>query len=299
MIALRRLAVVLLALLLHAQEMFPPQTHGDMEARLTVQAANQTPVLGLGAVTMTLTVTGPTTLEVEEPHLGDATATWKEERFPETRIVADQRTTWSQVIRLKQVKPGVVPVADVSVRFRDGPGTDWSEAHWIDIFKQARDVPHPPIPPVQSSWLRRWELAPILALVGLLLAVWMFKRRRGKPAPLLPEQHALRELERIEQGLMPPRGDAEVFHTQLSHIVRRFLTERFGLHALQQTTAEFLAAVRQTPDWSAEQQARLRDFFERCDLAKFARARTPPEECRRTAELARELVRQTTRTFAG
>ena len=300
MLARRRLAasglaLLLLGPLLHAQYTFPLEKHGDIEAQLTVSAAKQTPVPGLGEVTLTLTVTGAATLEVAEAHLGDATATWKEERLASTRVVQMQRTTWSQVIRLKQVKPGVAPVADVSVRFRDGPAATWGDAHWIDIFKQVRDMPHPPTPAAESSWLRRWGLVLILALVGLLLmGAWLLKRLRGGPAPLSPAQYVLRELERIEQELMPPQGDAEVFHTQLSHLVRRYLAERFGLHALQQTTTEFLEAVRQTPELSAEQQALLGQFFERCDLAKFARAAASPEECRRNAELARELVRQTT-----
>ena len=222
------LALLLLGPLLHAQFTFdPPQMHGDMEAELTVAVAKQTPVPGLGAVTLTLTVKGPATLEVEEPQLGDATDAWMEARLPSTRIVEDQRTTWSQVIRLKQIKPGVVPVADVAVRFRDGPDATWGEARWVDIFKQVRDVPHPPAPPAQSSSLRRWGLATILGLVGLaLVGAWRMKRRRGGPAPLSPEQYALRELEHMEQDLMPPRGDAEVFHTQLAQVVRRYLAER-------------------------------------------------------------------------
>ena len=117
-------------------------------------------------------------------------------------------------------------------------------------------------------------------------------RRAGAPLP--PEQWALRELERIEQKLMPPQGDAEVFHTQLSHVVRRYLAERFGLHAL---AADHGGISRSRPPTAAGvggAASAVARFFERCDLAKFARASTPPEECRRTAEMARELVRQTT-----
>jgi hypothetical protein len=275
--------------------MFPSVKHGASEAQLTVEAAAQTSVPGLGAVTLTLLVTGPATLEVEEPRLADATAAWKEERLASTRVVQMQRATWSQVIRLKQVKPGVVAVADVSVRFRDGPDAPWGEAQWVDIFKRARDVPHPPMPPPeQASWLRRWGVVVLVGLAGLgLLGAWVMRRRSGGPGPLPPDVYALRELERIEQELMPPRGDAEVFHTQVSHVVRRYLAERFGLHALQQTTAEFLETAGQTPDLAVEQPAQLREFFERCDLAKFARVSAPPEECRRTIELARQIVQQT------
>jgi hypothetical protein len=290
------LALVLLGSLLHAQCTLS-EKRGDMEARLTVEAAKGPPLQGFGALTLTLSVTGPATLEVEEPRLGDPTSEWKEERLTSTHVVEKRGATWSQVIRLKQAKKGVAPVPEVSVRFRAGPDATWEEAKWVNIFKGSPDAPRPPAPPPEErSWLRRWGFAIILGLTGLLLVgAWIARRRRTVPAPPLPpDQYALRELERIERTLLPPQGDPEAYHTQLSHIVRRYLAERFGLHALTQTTAEFLEAVRQVPQLSAEQQALLRDVFERCDLAKFARATTPPEECRRTAESARALVRQTT-----
>jgi hypothetical protein len=287
-------AVLLFAALLHAQVTLKPAKRGDMEAELTVRAAERTVEQGLGEVTLTLTVKGPNTLEVEQPRLGDPTAAWKEERQAPTLTVQDGRKTWRQAIRLKQSKKGVETVPDVSLRFRDGPNAEWEEAKWVDILKQMRDGPHPPQPPPpQPSWLRRWGLILALGVAILLLVVWMVKRRRGRrEPPLPPDQWALRELDRIERTLMPPHGDAEAFHTQLSHIVRRYLAERYAPHALQQTTAEFLEAVRQVPQVPAEQQERLRDLFERCDLAKFARASTPPEECRRTAEMVRELVKK-------
>jgi hypothetical protein len=290
------LAVVLLGSLSHAQFAFPPEERGDMEARLTVEAAKQTAVPGLGAVTLKLSVTGPVKLEVEEPHLGDPTAAWKEERLASTQAVENDRAVWSRVIHLKQVKPGVVPVADVSVRFRDGPESTWEEARWVDILKPVRDLPGPPLPPpAPPSWLIRWRSPLLIGLLGLLFGAWLMRRRRATPEPPLPpDQWALRELERIEATLLPPRSAPEAYHTQLSQVLRRYLTERLGLYALQQTSAEFFDAVRQVSALSVDHQELLRDIFQRCDLAKFARASASPEECRRTTELARELVRQTT-----
>jgi hypothetical protein len=294
-----RLALVLsgffLSSLLHAQFTFEPQKYGDLEAQLTVQVANQTPERGLGAATLILTVKGPESLEVEDPHLGDAAAAWKEERLASTKVVQDKRATWSQVIRLKQSKKGIETLPDVSLRFRDGPGAEWEEAKWVDILKHIRDLPASATPvEEQSSWLRRWGFVLALAATALLmLLLWLRKRwHLRSEAPLPPEQWALREIQRIEGTLMPPKGEAETYHTQLSFVVRRYLAERFGLHALQQTTVEFLESLREAPQVTAEQQALLSELFERCDLAKFARIPTPPEDCRHTAELARELVGQ-------
>jgi hypothetical protein len=137
----------------------------------------------------------------------------------------------------------------------------------------------------------------ILLATGLLvLLAWLGKRGADRrEVPLPPDQWALREIERIEKTLMPPNSESETYHTQMSYVVRRYLAERFGLNALQQTTAEFLEAIRPAPQVTTDHQKLLAELFERCDLAKFARASTAPEECRRTAELARDLVHQMSR----
>lgn len=311
----------LVAALLHAQFAFSPRMHKDMEAQLTVTVAKDTPERGRGEATLTLTITGPATLDVEAPRLGDAAAAWREDSSESTQQVEGQRAVWKQVIRVQQVKPGPEPLADLSVRFRRGSDADWIEEKWTDILRHVR-FPRSELAAEEGpSWLRRWGFVLILAATGLfVLLAWLGKRRDiRRETPLPPDRWALREIERIEQTLVPPQGEAEKYHTQLSYIVRRYLAERFGLHALQQTTTEFLEMIRRVPQTNAdqpmlrqddyldsetepllrfsdEQQRLLIELFERCDLAKFARNFTTPEACRDTAELARTLVSQTSKS---
>ncbi|MHB1425602.1 MAG: hypothetical protein ACYC3I_20735 [Gemmataceae bacterium] len=295
------LAGFLLVSLGNAKFTFAPRQHKDMKAVLTVEAGKTTAERGLGEATLTLTIAGPSTLDVEEPRLGDAAAAWKEERLAGTREVQNQRAVWSQVIRLKQVKRGLEPMPDLTVRFRRDPDADWIEEKWIDILRNVRAGMEPPRPEEEGpSWLRRWGFVLILAATAVLvLWVWLNKRKQVRRlAPLSPERWALREIARIERTLTPPRGAAETYHTQMSYVTRRYLAERFGVHALQQTTAEFRQAVRQISQLSAEEHALLAELFERCDLAKFARAGAAPEECQRTSALACELVRRTSRANA-
>lgn len=291
---------MLFASALQAQVTFVPQQRGGMEAVLTVRAAKQAAVQGLGEVTLTLMVKGPAALEVEEPHLGDPTAAWKEERLTRSLVVQGMQATWSQDIRLRQVKPGAATVPEVSLRFREGPNADWQEAKWVNILKDMREGPRPPVPVDRPSWLQRWGFVLILGLTGvLIIGAWLVKRRRiVQPPPLSPEQFALHELERIEAAL-PPEGDATTVHTELSQVLRRYLAERFGLHAWEQTTAELLEAIRQHPAMSAEVQKLLSDWFTRCDLAKFARLYSSPEECRQTIASAREVVAHSATESAG
>jgi DnaJ-domain-containing protein 1 len=93
---------------------------------------------------------------------------------------------------------------------------------------------------------------------------------------------------------LPEAGEVERYHTLTSDVVRAYLERRFSLPASHQTTAEFLDTMRRSPQLKPAQQRLLREFLERCDMAKFARAAPPPEECRQVAEMARCIVRETT-----
>ena len=277
-----------------AADMFPPQVRGATVARLEVRVAGRGPGPGLGQATMTVTVTGPATLAVEPPQLSDPTGAWKEPGRAASWALEDGRVTWSESAVLRQVKPGPVPLPDVKVRFRDGPAAPWQEAEWTKVLQEPRDLPPPAAPPPLPA-RRWWLLGAGLGLGALVLAAAgvAVRRRRSAPRPLPADERALRELDRVAQGVPPPGADAEAYYTQLSDVVRGYLAERFGLRAPQQTTAEFLRSVRQARQLSEPQQELLRDFFARCDLAKFARTGSSPEECHEAAERARAFVRQT------
>jgi hypothetical protein len=304
---LRRWALVLALLCVPVQSrgadgyLFPPEKRGDAVARLEVAVQPPPPPPAKGerlsgaVVRLTVTVEGRPQLEVEPPHLADVTDSWKQTFSQPTRSTIENHTIWRQTIQLEQVKPGVIPLPALKVRFRENPSAPWEEVEWTNILRDPRGLP--PIETEESSetgsqWLR-WAI-PLAVLIGLMLGAAIWKRRwPGSTRPLPPDQWALQELTRIETTALPPEGDAERFHTLLSNVVRRYLAERFQLRAPQQTTAEFMEAVRQTSELSPDQQALLREFFERCDLAKFARASTTLAECHQVAEMARTFVRET------
>jgi len=122
---------------------------------------------------------------------------------------------------------------------------------------------------------------------------WLYRRRRKGPPALLPDEWALRELDRLTLPSAASEGAVERFHTEISDVVRRYLELRFRLPALEQTTVEFFEAVRQSPHMNIPEQAILRDFLEHCDLVKFARARPEAPECQNMVAMARRFVEQT------
>src|SRR5262249_8054454 len=108
----------------------------------------------------------------------------------------------------------------------------------------------------------------VLSLLGLV--VWWFaKRRQPELPPKVPREIALEELEQI-------RGEIErispyQFSIRVSDILRKYVTQQYGLPATRQTSIEFLTALAKASPFSTEEQTLLEDFLNRCDLIKFAR----------------------------
>jgi hypothetical protein len=269
---------------------YPPEQRGDMVARLNVEVPEGS---GPPRVYYTLTVEGGPGLEVEPPQLEDSTGAWTALRTS-AWMFADGRVLWTEAIVLSQVKPGLVPLPDVKLSFRDSSTGAWQEAEWIDVLKDLREIPGPAPPPQpQAGWrlTSRAGIAGAAVLVVLIVAVVLSKRRRTE-LPLSPEGRALREVDRIERLMAASANQPEQMFAQLSDLLRSYLTERYGLPAFQQTTAEFVERVSEMSSLAGEIQ-NLRDIFELCDLAKYAGVAGGRSQWNRAIEQARTFIGRT------
>jgi hypothetical protein len=264
-------------------------------------------------LTVTISVEGPSTMEVEQAKPNDLTQSkfWTVRNADEALTVdlPDDKIRWRRTYTLDPQNKGDLSLLVAPLRFRSKSGKgEWQTATWKEVVirvtttvqqvdpSQLRDITGPePMPETKSPWIPvlRWSGAALVTLaVVLLFLEW--RRRLAKTAPeLLPHEWAVRELARLENMGLPQHGQAERFHTLASDTIRRYLELRFQLRAPRQTTAEFLEAMREAPQLDAGQRILLRDFLERCDLAKFARAEYSVEECKGTADMARTFVDQT------
>lgn len=217
------------------------------------------------------------------------------------------RERWQLIARLDPAKAGNLELHPASLEYTEGKSGEKKKVEWQPITvrvttvvasadrKELRDITGPEEIPVKPSWLRHlpW-LGLAVAGLGLLAGLVSLRRRRSRPAVTLqPHEWAAQELTRIEGLGLPATGAVERFHTLLCDVVRGYLERRFQLPATHQTTAEFLATMRRSPQLTEAQRELLRDFLERCDMAKFARAAPTPEECRAVASMARSFVQQT------
>jgi len=131
---------------------------------------------------------------------------------------------------------------------------------------------HDIAPPVDYSLIPPWLVFVIVfaALSLLGLVIWLFAKRRKPPLPpKLPRQIALEELDRIGHEI--DRMSPYQFSIRVSDILRKYVTQQYGLPATRQTSIEFLGALTESSPVSEADRSLLEDFLSRCDLIKFAR----------------------------
>jgi hypothetical protein len=131
---------------------------------------------------------------------------------------------------------------------------------------------HDIAPPVDYSLIPPWLVFVITFLVLSLLGLvvwWFVQRPKPELPPKVPREIALGELEQIRHEI--ERMSPYQFSIRVSDILRRYVTQQYGLPATRQTSIEFLTATAKAPSFSADEKSLLEDFLNRCDLIKFAR----------------------------
>ena len=140
------------------------------------------------------------------------------------------------------------------------------------VFLIAAEEFHDIAPPVDYSLIPPWLVFVIafvvLSLLGLI--VWWFaQRRKPELSPKAPREIALEELEHIRNEI--ERINPYQFSIRVSDILRRYVSQQYGVPATRQTSIEFLTAAASAPSFSADDKSLLEDFLNRCDLIKFAK----------------------------
>jgi hypothetical protein len=150
---------------------------------------------------------------------------------------------------------------------------------------------HEIAPPVDYSFIPPW-LVFVASFVGLTilgLGLWWFLRRRQSPMPPeLPRDRARKALDAISdeiEQLLPYQ-----FSIRVSDILRRYVTEQYGLPVTRQTSVEFLNALARKSPFSNDDRSLLEDFLNRCDLIKFARYDATTADSRLLLDEAKRFV---------
>lgn len=152
-------------------------------------------------------------------------------------------------------------------------------------------------PPVDlAAGLPWWAwLLIFLALAGVLAYIlYRRRKRRPKAAPEAPPK-PIDELEAFDQiaamGLLA-KGEYKQHYSLVSDAVRRYIERRYRIEAMEQTTWEIAAGMRQSRV-APVTIAAFEEFLSACDLVKFAKYIPPMEEMEGLVDRAKGIVRAT------
>ena len=140
-----------------------------------------------------------------------------------------------------------------------------------------------------------------LALAGLIaLAIWLIVKHSRKSNPEYqhkdpPHIVALRELDKYRGNAMWVPEKQKVFYSGITDALREYIDARYGIGAMEMTTAEIFSDMKDT-DVPKELQDELRELFERADFVKFAKFTASDEDNAGALPLAVRFVTSTYQT---
>ncbi|MBN1780114.1 hypothetical protein JW948_03245 [bacterium] len=163
-----------------------------------------------------------------------------------------------------------------------------------------RDVKAPLEIPRNWWYTFRWIL-PGLAVLMLAFAGILIYRRRKAGRSLIPVREApprpaheiaIEALDNLILSEIWQKGEIKRFYTEISEIIREYINGRYFVVALEMTTTEVLAGLR---EHCREQDTFLlfQTFLENCDLVKFAKLVPSEELHQQNIHLAYEIVERT------
>jgi LPXTG-motif cell wall-anchored protein len=230
--------------------------------------------------------------------LGDFTVLGSSESAP--LLVGENRVVRRRVYELEPFLPGDYTVPELSVGFGEGGSIETESVTVVVASVLPEGAENPDIkditPPVSLPGLDPWIYAAIAALLaGLGFLFWWKRRRKEEFVATAPQPHeiALRALRELMAEDLIAQGKAKLFYLRVSGILRHYIEGRFGLHAPESTTEEFLHDLSADQSFNDRQKELLREFLMHCDMVKFAEYEPAGSEIDETINTCAQFIAET------
>ena len=245
------------------------------------------------AVTLTVEVTAAAGVELLMPVFGASLERFAILEFvPRERIDEAGRTIATQRYRLQAPASGEHTIPPITIEFVDRRPGQRAAPEDEDAFELLTErlsftvdsiVPEtagtdlkPPLGPLDEVDLLQtprwpWAAAGGAVVLAAVIIVLIGRRMRSRTRHKTPYEVAVARLDALEAAPRPGAGAMDGFFVELSDIVRHYLEDRFGLHAPELTTEEFLDVAATSPDLQRNHRGFLQTFLQSADQVKFAR----------------------------
>lgn len=283
--------------------------------KLTVRVTPREPRLS-DLVTLEIQVNAPSGVQITPPAFGQAVGDFLVRNFSERRparakLTSEPGNTERRFeYQLEPVHAGRHLVRSVAMEFVDNRPdseqrgiTSLIETDPLEVMvtselgdqlpNLADLTPMVSPRPLSSAWSSTWIWMIVIAVAIASIAILFQRRRRSQvlqTVPLSPQEIAHAALTKLLSENLPARGLYPEFYVRLTGIVRQFIEGTTGLKAPEQTTEEFLRAIRTGKIFSPERSTRLKDFLEAADMVKYAGQQPDNDQLEISIARAREFV---------
>lgn len=178
----------------------------------------------------------------------------------------------------------------------DGPDTIFSNQVALKVSTLPVNVEKPEeFYDIKEIWKAPFVLADyypiiygvLLTLFFICVVMYIIQRMRNKKSilpsmvatqpKLPPYEQAIKELDSIKEMKLWQQGLNKEYYTALTETVRRYIVERFGVNAMEMTSAEILDMLKNDKE-VATVYDRLKQILLLADFVKFAKIHPLPDE---------------------
>jgi hypothetical protein len=225
----------------------------------------------------------------------------------DTTTLPDGRIQMKQDLMLTSFKDSLFSVNPIAVT--SGEDTFWTESMALNVIQPFEvdssmaitDIKDIEKAPIWWWGIIRWILS-VLGL-GLLvwLCIWLWRKLDGRfpkkeeaiePEVLRPaDEVALEKLDEIKAQKIWKDGKVKEYQTDLTDVVREYISRRFDVQSTEKTSDETLRAMK--PLVEKDLYAKLSKMLQTADLVKFAKWQTTPDENESALSTAYEFVHET------
>ena len=143
-----------------------------------------------------------------------------------------------------------------------------------------------------------WPWLAVIGLCAIGIGVWIFHKRAKQASlemisdeTLTPHDEAYQALNRLKHSDLLQKGQVKFYFLKMSEILRRYFERRYEIKALESTTYEVMAALKNR--LADEDYKLISEVLSFCDLAKFAKYEPPPMEIIQENNRAKQVVDRT------
>jgi len=292
---------------------------------IVVSAAIDSTTLMIGDQTdLHLQVTHDKQEQVEWPQFGEQLQEGLEivdRTIVDTTVLSDGRVQLNQYLTLTSFQDSLFSVNPVV--FVSGEDSFLTEAMALNVVQPFEvdttlaitDIKDIEKAPIWWWGIIRWILLALLliglSIGGYYLWQWYQKHRKPEEEPVDPEllrpadEVAIEKLNAIKEAKIWKDGKVKEYQTELTDVVREYISRRFDVQSTEKTSDETLREVENilvkgqrddvqcTKEEGKALYEKLRKMLQLADLVKFAKWHTTPDENEQSLTTAYDFVKET------